>query len=146
MSWNTQVQRPREQSICSSRLFSSQSPFDGEEVDLDASFKMLKGPERQLRVVRLVADVEVVDGKEKPKELLFVTNLTPDQFTVEQLATLYRFRWEIERLFTVCKGVGRLDHLRSGNPDVVETFVYATLLAVVLGLIVCSWMRQCRPH
>ena len=126
--------------------FSPQLPFDGEEVDLDVSFKMPKGPARQFRVARLVAGVQVVDGKEKPKELLLVTNLTPEQFTVEQLATLYRYRWEIERLFAVCKGVGRLDHLRSGNPHVVETFVYATLLAVVLGLLVCSWMRQCRPH
>lgn len=124
--------------------FSNELPFEG-EVDLDATFKMPDGPEREFRVVRLVVGSQAVKGKEVPVELLFVTNLSPKQFTVGQLATLYRFRWEVERLFAVCKGVGRLDHLRSGNQNVVEAFVYATLLAVVLGLLVCSWMRQRRP-
>jgi len=125
--------------------FSNQLPFEG-DVDLDAAFKMPGGGEREFRVVRLVVGTQFVKGKEEPVELLFVTNLTAEQFTVEQLATLYRFRWEVERLFAVCKGVGRLDHLRSGNQNVVEAFVYSTLLAVVLGLLVCSWMRQRRPR
>jgi putative transposase len=125
--------------------FSNELPFEG-EVDLDATFKMPGGAEREFRVVRLVVGSQMIKGKEEPVELLFVTNLSPEQFTVEQLATLYRFRWEIERLFAVCKGVGRLDHLLSGNQNVVEAFVYATLLVVVLGLLVCSWMRQRRPR
>lgn len=94
--------------------FSNQLPFDG-EVDLDVTFKMPDGGEREFRVVRLVVGTQVVKGKEEPVELLFVTNLTPEQFTVEQLATLYRFRWEVKRPFAVCKGVGRLDHLRSAT-------------------------------
>ena len=125
--------------------FSNELPFDG-DVDLDVAFTMPGGAQREFRVVRLVVGFQQVKGQQKPVELLFVTNLSPEQFTVEQLGTLYRFRWEIERLFAVSKGVGRLDHLRSGNQNVIEAFVYATLLAVVLGLQLCAWMRRERPH
>jgi len=118
--------------------FSNTLPFNG-EVDLDASFKMPGGGQREFRVVRLLVGSQHVEGREEPVELLFVTNLSNAQFTVEQLATLYRFRWEVERLYAVCKGVGRLDHLRSGNQTVGETFVYATQYTFELG-----WLDACR--
>ena len=125
--------------------FRDDLPFEG-VVDLDVAFKMPGGKEREFRLVRLVVGTQHCNDGDKPIELLFVTNLTVEQFTVEQLATLYRFRWEVERLFAICKGVSRLDHLQSGNPHVVHAFVYASLLAVVLGLQVCAWMRQQRPE
>ena len=124
--------------------FSPDLPFRG-EVDLDVSFTMAGGGCRPFRLVRLVVGVEHRTDGDQEVSLLFVTNLSVEQFTVEQLATLYRFRWEIERLFAVAKGVGRLDHLHSGNRHVVEAFVYATLLVVVLGLRVCAWMKRQRP-
>lgn len=121
-------------------------PFEG-DVDLDAEFQMPDGSRRKYRVVRLVvAAVKRKATGPEPIELLFVTNLRPDQFTAEQLGTLYRFRWEIERLFAVLKSVGRLDHLRSANPHVIEAFVYATLLGVVLSMQVCAAMRRKHPH
>ena len=125
--------------------FRSDLPFEG-DVDVDVAFKMPGGGEREFRVVRFVVGFQQVNNSEEPVDVLFVTNLSYEQFTVEQLATLYRFRWEVERLFAIAKGVCRLDHLRSGNKDVVEAFVYASLLAVVLGLRVCSWMRGQRPR
>ena len=125
--------------------FRSDLPFKG-DVDVDVAFKMPGGGEREFRVVRFVVGFQQVNNSEEPVDVLFVTNLSYEQFTVEQLATLYRFRWEVERLFAIAKGVCRLDHLRSGNKDVVEAFVYASLLAVVLGLRVCSWMRGQRPR
>ncbi len=125
--------------------FCSDLPFDG-DVDVDVAFKMPGGGEREFRVVRFVVGYQQVKNRQEPVEVLFVTNLSAEQLTVEQLATLYRFRWEVERLFAIAKGVCRLDHLRSGNKDVVEAFVYSSLLAVVLGLRVCSWMRGQHPR
>ncbi len=130
------------------KQFKADLPFNG-VLDIDAQFKMKGGVVREFRIVLLCVGVQHCKDGDKPVELLFVTNLTVEQFTVEQLATLYRFRWEIERLFAVAKGVARLDHLRSGNRNVVEAFVYSSVLAVVLGLRVCGWMRRqklrCEP-
>ncbi len=45
----------------------------------------------------------------------------------------------------MAKGVCRLDHLRSGNRDVVESFIYSTLLSIVLSLPLCEWLRSKYP-
>jgi hypothetical protein len=41
--------------------------------------------------------------------------------------------------------VGRLDHLQSSNSDVIHTFIYSTLLGMVLAHDICALMRRCRP-
>lgn len=57
-------------------------------ADVDASFRMPGGGYRQFRVVRFLVGSQQKSGTEEPVALVFVTNLTPAQFTVEQLATL----------------------------------------------------------
>jgi putative transposase len=130
---------------CVGQPVSGELPFQG-PADPDVSFTMADATLREFRVVRLTVGYEQLRGRQEPVVLTFVTNLAPDQFSIEQLATLYRFRWEVERLFAIAKGVGRLVRLRSGNRQVVEAFVYASLLAIVSGLRVCAWMRSRRPN
>ncbi|MEA3502157.1 MAG: IS4 family transposase [Actinomycetota bacterium] len=114
-------------------------------VDVDAEFKVRKRGRRTFRVVRVVVCVDSPDGGWEQTDLWFVTNLPPEQFSPEQIATIYRFRWEVEQLFRTLKMVGRLDHLRSSNPHVIHTFIYATLLGMVLAHDLCAVMRRTRP-
>jgi len=114
-------------------------------VDVDAQFKLRKGGRRTFRVVRVTVCVDSPDGGWEERLLWFVTNLSPEQFSPEQIATIYRFRWEVEQLFRTLKMVGRLDHLQSANPHVIHTFIYATLLGMVLSQDLCALMRRCRP-
>ena len=111
-----------------------------QQVDVDAQFKVRKRGRRTFRVVRVPVRE---DGK--TVDLWFVTNLPPELFTPEQLATIYRLRWEVEQLFRTLKMVGRLDHLQSANPHVIHTFIYATLLGMVLSHDLCALMRRCDP-
>jgi len=111
-----------------------------QQVDVDAKFKVRKRGRRTFRVVRVQVRE---DGK--PVDLWFVTNLPPELFSPEQLATIYRLRWEVEQLFRTLKMVGRLDHLQSANPHVIHTFIYATLLGMVLSHDLCALMRRCDP-
>lgn len=113
-------------------------------VDVDAEFKLRKGGRRTFRVVRVPVWIDSPDGDWEQRLLWFVTNLSPEQFSPEQIATIYRFRWEVEQLFRTLKMVGRLDHLRSANPHVIHTFIYATLLGMVLAHDICALMRQRR--
>ncbi len=115
-------------------------------VDVDAEFTVRKRGRRTFRVVRVPVCVQLRDGSWEETTLWFVTNLPPDKFSPEQIATLYRFRWEVESLFKVLKMVGRLDHLHSANPHVIHAFIYATLLGMVLAHNVCAMMRRTRPR
>lgn len=114
-------------------------------VDVDADFTVRKRGRRTFRVVRALVWTNAPDGGWEERALWFVTNLPPEIFSPEQIATLYRFRWEVEQLFRTLKMVGRLDHLQSANPNVIHAFIYATLLGMVLAHDICALMRRCRP-
>jgi IS4 transposase len=62
----------------------------------------------------------------------YVTNLSPEQWSVEDLATLYRQRWIIELLMKLMKSHCHLDHLDTANADALRTQLYASLLAAVV--------------
>ncbi|MEQ1936029.1 MAG: IS4 family transposase [Fimbriimonadaceae bacterium] len=118
-------------------------------VDVDAEFKVRKGGRRIFRVVGVTVPHEMPNGTVEWVTLWFVTNLPADTFTAEHVATIYRFRWEVETLFHTLKAVGRLDQLKTSNRYVIETFVYATLLGMVLAHEICAQMRrkrrECEP-
>ncbi len=114
-------------------------------VDVDAEFTVRGRGRRTFRVIRVPVEHDLPDGLTETVYLWFVTNLPPELFSPEQLATLYRLRWEVEQLFRTLKMVGRLDHLRTANPDVIHVFIYATLLGMVLSHDLCAMMRRCRP-
>ncbi len=81
----------------------------------------------------------------QPTDIWLATNLPVDKFTAEQIAAAYRLRWEVECAFRVMKSVGRLDHLRTTNKDVILAFLYATLLGIILAQRLCAWMREVWP-
>jgi IS4 transposase len=114
-------------------------------VDVDAEFKVRKRGRRTFRVLRVPVCHELPDGSLEEIDLWLVTNLPPELFSPEQVASIYRFRWEVEQLFRTLKMVGRLDHLQSSNSDVIHAFIYATLLGMVLAHDICALMRRCRP-
>jgi hypothetical protein len=118
-------------------------PYRG-VVDLDARFNVSGGKNRVFRVVRVPVTVEN-NGVFEQVHLWFVTNLPAERFSAEVVATLYRYRWEVEQLFRTLKTVGRLDQLRSSKPEVIHTFLYATLLGIVLAQDICAQMRRARP-
>lgn len=62
----------------------------------------------------------------------YVTNLPPEEWSIEELAELYRQRWIIELLMKLIKSGCHLDHLDTGNPDALRTHLYASLLAAVV--------------
>lgn len=114
-------------------------------VDLDARFRLRKGGTVDFRVVRITIEQDTRDGFIQEVDIWLVTNLGEDVFTADQIATIYRMRWEVEILFRILKTVGRLDQLRTANVAVIRTFIYATLLGAVLAQDIAALMRRARP-
>lgn len=63
---------------------------------------------------------------------LYLTNLPPDKLTLAQVATLYRLRWQIERLFRLWKNELQLATWRTQNPWRMLCEFYAKLIAAVV--------------
>ena len=76
---------------------------------------------------------------------LYLTNLTPEQLTAEDVALLYRARWSIELIFKELKRLYQLDVISSGAADVVEALVLVAMLTLVVSHKVLNFVRSCAP-
>jgi putative transposase len=64
---------------------------------------------------------------------LYVTNLPVRAFSVEEIALVYRLRWEVELLFKELKSTCRLDHVHTRREEVVLSLFYASLLSLLVS-------------
>jgi IS4 transposase len=97
-----------------------------DSFDIDAEFRCSDlGETVTMRVVGL-------RNPETGQFHCYVTNLEPEEWSVEELFELYRQRWLIELLMKFLKSGCHLDHLDTSNPDSLRTLIYASLLASVI--------------
>jgi IS4 transposase len=73
----------------------------------------------------------------------YTTSLESAAFPSEEVAEIYRLRWQIELLFKEWKSLQRLGELPSGDESIVKCLLYATLCASVLSRL-ALWMATHR--
>ena len=61
-----------------------------------------------------------------------ITNLARESFTPEQISDGYRLRWQIELLFKEWKSHANLRAFDTGNPNIAEGLIWASLCAATL--------------
>jgi len=64
--------------------------------------------------------------------VLLLTNLPASQWSAQQIAQLYRLRWQVELYFKRTKSILQLDHLRAYDPQLARVYLLAKLLAALL--------------
>jgi hypothetical protein len=69
--------------------------------------------------------------------ILVLTNLPAHSWSGAQVLALYRLRWQVELLFRRYKSIFQLDRLRADDPQLVQTYLLAKLLA---ALLVDQWL------
>jgi putative transposase len=97
---------------------------EGRPIDLDVRL----GDRPDAPIFRLVG----VFNTQRHCWHLYVTNLPSRRFSPEEVAEIYRLRWEIELLFKELKSTCRLEQLSSAREEVVLTLLYATLLSLLV--------------
>ena len=95
----------------------------GREMDLDVEF------ERGRRVVGF--RVVVVPGRDKAMTRL-CTNLPRTPFSMNLVARLYRFRWQIELCFKEWKSYANQHQFDTANAHIAEGLIWASLCAAIL--------------
>jgi putative transposase len=89
--------------------------------------------------------IGVFDEKSKTYHL-YITNITPEQLSAEDVALLYKARWSIELLFKELKRIYQLDVISSGAPDVVESLVLVAMITLVVSHRILNHMRMLAPE
>jgi putative transposase len=101
-------------------------------LDIEAEFvfdkRAYKGAVGQRRrTFRVVA----ILNEQTDEYHVYITNVPADRLPAEDIRSTYSLRWQVELLFKSWKSYGRLDHLHTANPIVVECLVWASLLTAL---------------
>ena len=72
--------------------------------------------------------------KSNGEMILFLSNLPEDEFTPEQIAAIYKSRWDIERFFRFIKQNLNFKHYFSRQWNGIQVMIYIILIASILLL------------
>lgn len=109
--------------------------YRGPVVDLDARF----GEGRKALEMRVVGLWNI-----KSKEYhWYATSLKPEKFSAREVGDIYRLRWQIELLFKEWKSIMRLGDLPSGDENIVNCLIFATLCCSLISRI-ALWLAAQR--
>jgi IS4 transposase len=74
-----------------------------------------------------------VRNEDADEHHLYITNLPREEFSPEDISTLYRCRWEVELLFRELKTQYELDEFNTSKSHVVEILLYSALLSLLVS-------------
>jgi hypothetical protein len=63
---------------------------------------------------------------------MVVSNLPDMNWSATQILALYRVRWQVELFFKRLKSILQFDHLRAKEPEMVQVYLLAKILAALL--------------
>jgi putative transposase len=93
---------------------------------------------RDALTTRLVA----VWNEETRKYHAYLTNVPVNVLDAEEIASLYRCRWEIELTFKELKSEYALDRVNTSNRRVVESLIWASILTMIVSRRLHSTVRE----
>jgi len=67
-----------------------------------------------------------------------LTNLPAEQWTAQDILSIYRFRWQIELAIKRLKSLLHIDQIRSQSSELTQVYILAKLLA---ALMIDQWFR-----
>jgi IS4 transposase len=112
------------------------------EVEVSFSRRTYKGKQsRDSMPFRLVA----IYNEEAKKYHVYITNIPSDALNAEDVAELYRVRWDIEMIFKELKSKYSLDAITSANPNVVERLIWVGILTLLVSRRLFNVLRASAP-
>jgi len=115
------------------------------DVEVEAEFKRGKyNGTRSLDTKRF--RVVGVRDEDADDYHLYITNLPREEFFPEDLATIYRCRWAVERLFRELKTEYELDEFDTTKEHIVKILVYAALLSLLVSRELLALVTECASN
>ena len=90
---------------------------------------------------RLVA----VYNEDKENYHVYLTNISKDDLTPEDVAKLYGARWDIELIFKELKSRYDLDVVNTRNPQIVEAYIWIAILTLFISRRIYNIVRKHNP-
>jgi hypothetical protein len=65
---------------------------------------------------------------------LFISNVTSEDLSLDDVYSLYKIRWQIELIFKAWKSIGQFNKLNPTKPERILTMLYIRLLQIVMNM------------
>lgn len=91
-----------------------------------------------VRIFRLVGILNPDTGEYH----LYLTNIPPSRLDAEDIARVYRARWEVELIFKELKSNYQLDRLPSTKEHIVEALIYTAILTLIVSRRLLTTLRR----
>jgi putative transposase len=120
----------------------------GGRIDVNCTFAVRTRPYGSDKGRRFTQTFRVVGVYNKPKRRyqLYVTNVSPDRLSAEQVAATYRLRWDVERFFTCLKTGMGLRKINTGCKHRVQLVVAAALLRCTVAMRAMAQAERYLPN
>ena len=115
------------------------------DLEVEVEFKRRKYNGKRSQAKQRFRLVAVYNDEEK-KYHSYLTNIGVDKLEAEEIALLYRARWEIELTFKELKSRYRLDLIPSAKPEVVEAFIWIGILTLLCSRRIFIMVRSVNPE
>ena len=90
---------------------------------------------------RLVAVYNI----DEEKYHIYLTDITPDVLTPEDIAKLYGARWDIELVFKELKSRYDLDVVNTTKPHITEAYIWISILTLLISRRIYNLVRKYNP-
>lgn len=108
-------------------------------VEVPVKLRAYKGRRRTIKCrFRLIA---IRDEKTRNYHL-YLTNTESERLLAEDARAVYALRWQVEIVFKQLRSMGRIDHLPTSSPAIVEVLIYGAILALALSNRLLNTMRR----
>lgn len=98
------------------------------QVEVAVTKRSYNGTRRKAqRPFRLVG----ILNEETGEHHYYVTNISPDDLSPDEVARAYEARWQIELLFNELKTHYRFDQIKTKKKDVAEALLYASVITLI---------------
>jgi IS4 transposase len=94
-----------------------------------------------LEEFRLVA----IYNTEAEKYHVYITNISNELLIAQDIADLYRGRWEIELIFKELKSKYQLDVIESRNERIIEALIWISILTLIVSRFIYKLIREINP-
>jgi len=114
------------------------------DVDVEVSFRRRgyngksHGDTERFRLV-------AVYNEEDKKYHAYLTTISPDVLSAEDVALLYGLRWDVELIFKELKSRYALDVVNTTNPRIVEAFIWIAILTLIVSRRIYALVREQNP-
>ncbi len=112
------------------------------EVEVNLYRRKYKGKKRKDQTnFRLIAAY----NKETGKYHTYLTNIPADTLKPEDIAALYRSRWDIELIIKELKSKYALDVVDTTNPQIIEAYIWTAILTLLVSRRIYNLVREHAP-